>query len=57
MCQRPSGDLLNVVAELQDELERFKSTRDQEGEIDYWNQDLTYLRQGQPLEIIKDEES
>lgn len=48
-------DLLNLVAELQDELQWLKSTGEQEGEIDYWNQALTYLRQEQPLEIIQDQ--
>lgn len=48
-------DLLNPVAETQDELERLKSTTESEEEIGYWNQALASLRQEQPPEITKDQ--
>ena len=45
-CDRVD-DLLSMVAELREEVERLRSIRESEKEIDWWNQALSSLRQKQ----------
>jgi len=41
------NDLLSLVAELKEEVERLRSIREREREIDWWNRSLPSLRQRQ----------
>ena len=50
-------DLPSLVAELREEVERLRSIRESEKEIDWWNQALSSLRQKQeqPPEKTQDQ--